>query len=560
MKRLVAYTCLFFTLAGMAQAKYTSEQAFKLQQQLIDTADYYKYSPQLNKFITYSFRAIELMPQIEGKHYHKLRFYARFTYRLHQLGLIKESIRQSNIFIDYYERYQSEIQLTPDDEISLFQYAAFNYSILAQNYTFIDQQESAAFIYKKAIAFTSNRQSRYYVSALNNYGLYFYYEKKELDSALHYFEDARAIAEENFSDVHIYGSVIDNIADLYLETGRIEEANSLYRQNFDFYKVVPYEENEFYPIDYGRIMSSGRQYINTSLQLNNIEAATQTLTEMQSYIDEQSEAQWRLDYLIAKVEVEQAGGEYQQANQTLQEISLMKDSIAQQEYNSITELQNTLNEIVLDRIQESLAYEKEEQQEEIRKQRLRFWIVVLILTLSIFILFYLYQQRKQSLLIADEKAKNTALRNKQLNYEVEAKKRDLTDFAINLSQSHEWAKDLYEQIQSIKETRGRARKKQFEELEAEIKNKVVFDKETETFYNKLDSLSAAFYKKLQETYPKLSKNDIRLCSLIRLKIDSQEIATLQNITIASLNTARYRIRKKLKLSENTDLDTFIQSL
>ncbi|GGD93616.1 hypothetical protein GCM10011312_16720 [Planktosalinus lacus] len=544
----------------MAQAKYTSEQAFKLQQQLIDTADYYKYSPQLNKFITYSFRAIELMPQIEGKHYHKLRFYARFTYRLHQLGLIKESIRQSNIFIDYYERYQSEIQLTPDDEISLFQYAAFNYSILAQNYTFIDQQESAAFIYKKAIAFTSNRQSRYYVSALNNYGLYFYYEKKELDSALHYFEDARAIAEENFSDVHIYGSVIDNIADLYLETGRIEEANSLYRQNFDFYKVVPYEENEFYPIDYGRIMSSGRQYINTSLQLNNIEAATQTLTEMQSYIDEQSEAQWRLDYLIAKVEVEQAGGEYQQANQTLQEISLMKDSIAQQEYNSITELQNTLNEIVLDRIQESLAYEKEEQQEEIRKQRLRFWIVVLILTLSIFILFYLYQQRKQSLLIADEKAKNTALRNKQLNYEVEAKKRDLTDFAINLSQSHEWAKDLYEQIQSIKETRGRARKKQFEELEAEIKNKVVFDKETETFYNKLDSLSAAFYKKLQETYPKLSKNDIRLCSLIRLKIDSQEIATLQNITIASLNTARYRIRKKLKLSENTDLDTFIQSL
>ncbi len=544
----------------MAQAKYTSEQAFKLQQQLIDTADHYKYSPQLNKFITYSFRAIELMPQIEGKHYHKLRFYARFTYRLHQLGLIKESIRQSNIFIDYYERYQSEIQLTPDDEISLFQYAAFNYSILAQNYTFIDQQESAAFIYKKAIAFTSNRQSRYYVSALNNYGLYFYYEKKELDSALHYFEDARAIAEENFSDVHIYGSVIDNIADLYLETGRIEEANSLYRKNFDFYKVVPYEENEFYPIDYGRIMSSGRQYINTSLQLNNIEAATQTLTEMQSYIDEKSEAQWRLDYLMAKVEVEQAGGEYQQANQTLQEISLMKDSIAQQEYNSITELQNTLNEIVLDRIQEILAYEKEEQQEEIRKQRLRFWIVVLILTLSIFILFYLYQQRKQSLLIADEKAKNTALRNKQLNYEVEAKKRDLADFAINLSQSHEWAKDLYEQIQSIKETRGRARKKQFEELEAEIKNKVVFDKETETFYNKLDSLSAAFYKKLQETYPKLSKNDIRLCSLIRLKIDSQEIATLQNITIASLNTARYRLRKKLKLSENTDLDTFIQSL
>jgi len=556
--KLLRYVLILICWGSASQVPASSEQALELQKQLIDTADYYKYSPQLNNYITYSFRAIELMPQIEGNHYHKLRFYARFAYRLKNLGLINESIKQSKVFIDYHECCQE--QLTPDEEHEVFQYAAFNYSVLAQNYSSIQQPDSAALTYKKGIAFTANRQSRYYVSALNNYGLYFYHEKKNLDSALYYFKNAKVYAEEDFSDVHIYGSVIDNIADVYFETGRIEEANRLYRQNFAFYQKVPFEENEFYPIDYGRIMSSGYQHINTAVLLNNMEAAEGTLTVMSRYLNEESEPEWRLDYLIAKETLEQARGEHQQANQTLQEIGVLKDSLAELKLTSITELQNTLNGIVLERIQESLAFEKQQQEDLIRGQRLRFWVAVLFLSLVASILFFLYQRRKQSQIIAEQIAANEALKNRQLNYEIESKKRDLSDFAINLSQSHQWAKDIYEQLLSVKETRGRARKKLFEDLENEIKSKVVFDKETDIFYQKLDTLSAAFYKKLQEKYPDLTKNDIRLCSLIRLKIDSHEIATLQNITLSSLNTARYRLRKKLNLCENTDLDEFIQGL
>jgi hypothetical protein len=76
----------------------------------------------------------------------------------------------------------------------------------------------------------------------------------------------------------------------------------------------------------------------------------------------------------------------------------------------------------------------------------------------------------------------------------------------------------------------------------------------------MDEVSDSFYKKLKFDFPKLSKTDIRLCSLIRLKIDSHEIATLQNITQSSLNTSRYRLRKKLRLTETEKLDDFIQSL
>ena len=87
-----------------------------------------------------------------------------------------------------------------------------------------------------------------------------------------------------------------------------------------------------------------------------------------------------------------------------------------------------------------------------------------------------------------------------------------------------------------------------------------FDSDTKDFFERVDKLSDAFYSQLSTNYPNLSKNEIRLCSFIRLKMDSRSIANLQNITIASLNTSRYRVRKKLNLSEDTDLDSFIQNI
>ena len=144
--------------------------------------------------------------------------------------------------------------------------------------------------------------------------------------------------------------------------------------------------------------------------------------------------------------------------------------------------------------------------------------------------------------------------------DVDSKKRDLSDFALNLTQSQKWANLLKTKIEDIKLAPTKSKDKLIEDLEQEIKNKVSFDSDTKDFFERVDKLSDAFYSQLSTNYPNLSKNEIRLCSFIRLKMDSRSIANLQNITIASLNTSRYRVRKKLNLSEDTDLDSFIQNI
>lgn len=549
---------LFFSIVSYSQGNYTSDEALKLQKQLIDSASLYKYTLETNKYITYRFRALELMPYIEKNHKHKLKNHILFALRLNQLGLFKESIRQSNEFFNYYNKHESE--LTRQEKDSLFNFVAFNYSLLASGYLEVGMPDSAAVIYKKSIEFTKPHLSKFKVSALNNYGLFYYNTLRNLDSALFYFYEAKKIAEKHFKEELIYGSVIDNIADVYLETNKAEEAGKLYKQNYAFYKITPNDEHDFMPIDYYRLISAGAQYVETQLKLGNIKNAEEVLNDMPNYFNPLLEPLGIIDYLTAKEKFYLSKNEHTKAYETLHKKNQLKDSLNSAEIESKSLLYTTFNDIAVDRIRASLIMERQQQEELSRRQKLRFWIVVLTMSLILFFLFYLYQRRKQYLIIAEQKAKNIELQNQQLSNEITLKKRDLSDFAINLSQSNEWAKDLYKQLEFIKGSKGRARKKLLDEFDQEIKNKIAFDSETEKFYNKLDMLNADFYEKLNKNFPDLTNNEIRLCSLIRLKIDSHEIATLQNITVSSLNTARYRLRKKLNLSEITDLNDFIQSL
>lgn len=204
---------------------------------------------------------------------------------------------------------------------------------------------------------------------------------------------------------------------------------------------------------------------------------------------------------------------------------------------------------------------------QLKSQQSKFWIVTLSSSIIILLLSSLFLRRRQHLINAKNKqelAERTleveSLKVEKLNSEIQSKKRDLSDFAINLSQQQEWIKYGSDKVHALKQTHNSKREALLNELEQEIKNKVTFDADTQIFYEKLDKLSDSFYRNLTTKFPDLSKNEIRLCSLIRLKINSRNIATLQNITLPSLNTSRYRLRKKLHLSEDVDQDTFIQSL
>ncbi|OUR97726.1 hypothetical protein A9Q86_16065 [Flavobacteriales bacterium 33_180_T64] len=158
-----------------------------------------------------------------------------------------------------------------------------------------------------------------------------------------------------------------------------------------------------------------------------------------------------------------------------------------------------------------------------------------------------------------KQSRDSLLKNKLLRTEIEYKKKDLADFASNISRNQQWNDYLIAKMEEIKEAKGRKKGAALISLEKEIKEKNSILENNFEFQKRIDVLSNKFYNSLIKRYPNLSKTEVKLCSLIRLDLDNHDIATLQNVDITSVYTSRYRLRKKLNITSDTDLNIFLKS-
>lgn len=104
-------------------------------------------------------------------------------------------------------------------------------------------------------------------------------------------------------------------------------------------------------------------------------------------------------------------------------------------------------------------------------------------------------------------------------------------------------------------TAGNHENKRYEMLSA-----ILLEKDDELRFRKnFNDLYPGFIDKLRHEYPNLTSGNELLCMLIALNMKNEEIALALGISRDSLATSRYRLRSRLNLSKDTDLDNFIKS-
>ncbi|KGL63968.1 putative transcriptional regulator [Polaribacter sp. Hel1_85] len=69
-----------------------------------------------------------------------------------------------------------------------------------------------------------------------------------------------------------------------------------------------------------------------------------------------------------------------------------------------------------------------------------------------------------------------------------------------------------------------------------------------------------FYDKLLDKHPTITETELRHCMFIKLHLQTKEIARILLIDPRSVQTARYRIKKKMNLSEDKDLRDYLLNL
>jgi len=163
---------------------------------------------------------------------------------------------------------------------------------------------------------------------------------------------------------------------------------------------------------------------------------------------------------------------------------------------------------------------------------------------------YLEQIRKieqQSLKSESEELK-LQLRTK--TFELATKAKENQNKIQVLQQVKEKIKDL--------ENNPKMVKKRVDEIRKIIESNTKED--DNTFELQLDELHQKLYKKLQTLYPDLTNNDLRLCAYIKIGFNAKETADMLNIKPSSVYINRSRLRKKLNMDSDEDLQGFLNSI
>jgi CheY-like chemotaxis protein/DNA-binding CsgD family transcriptional regulator len=141
---------------------------------------------------------------------------------------------------------------------------------------------------------------------------------------------------------------------------------------------------------------------------------------------------------------------------------------------------------------------------------------------------------------------------------LEKQKNELANISMRLIQSCELNDKIINDISQLNEHTS----KRGNELIREIINNYKYainDNIWEEFEKRFNDVHSNFYKKLSETYTDLTPNERKLCAFIKLNLSSKEIASITFQNVKSIDMARYRLRKKLGLSEEDNLVTFISN-
>lgn len=159
----------------------------------------------------------------------------------------------------------------------------------------------------------------------------------------------------------------------------------------------------------------------------------------------------------------------------------------------------------------------------------------------------------------------TKLRAEQLETELKHKSGELADSTINLVRKNDILRTLDEKMQaltdSIMQNDSKALQKQaISRIRHEIKRNMEDDDNWERFQDNFNIVYDNYLGTLVAMFPTLKKNDLKLCAYLKMGLSSKEIASLLNTNLRSVETARYRLRKKLGLEGGANLTGFLQAV
>ncbi|MEO7992036.1 MAG: LuxR C-terminal-related transcriptional regulator [Chryseolinea sp.] len=239
----------------------------------------------------------------------------------------------------------------------------------------------------------------------------------------------------------------------------------------------------------------------------------------------------------------------------------LKDSLLYNQTESLVDLQSRM------KIEKKVIKQKDE---DINWLSINLILVVLLGGSFLGLLYLnknrLLESKNRSMLvnekiILEKELQNQRLHQEKLAQQLEFNAKALTINSLNMIEKNEILLQIKEKIA----TRRGSSAEDSQLINAKDLSQLVnfglnIDKDWDNFKMHFEQVHNDFFDVLKSKYPHLNSSDLKLCALLKLNLDTKEIASIMNISAASVKVARSRLRKKLELDLTSNLSAFITQI
>ncbi len=465
-------------------------------------------------------------------------------------GKLLESINIDFELVKIHEKRKDSLRLT----IAL--------SNIAKTYTDLNDYKNALLNYNAALVIAEKIHDSISIGDICNDLGTIYYHQKNYAEARQNLKKAIIVFKKINDPIYHAGALI-NFGDLQIVEGNSTEGiNTL----FDALEILT-ENNDTY--FFTNIYTSlGNAYLS---EKNLTEAAKYYKKALKSSIDNNN-MQQRKRLLNELFVFYENAGDYKNAFTYLMMYNSLKDSLENIEIkNQLNLLQTEYNSYKKEQEIISLNKERELQKTELNLLIATVFIIVFVfLIITIVILLKrnkdkeihrqkeLYHKKEKQLTQLElEKSK---IKEEELHQSILYKSKQLSTHALHMMQKNSMLQEMQDDLKILAKKATTDDTADFKKINLQINHSLRSHKDWDVFKLYFEDVNRDFFNKLNEINPDLTTNDHRLCALIKLNMNSKEMASVLNVAPNSIKSSRYRLKKKLGLDAEADLEEFIRGM
>lgn len=177
---------------------------------------------------------------------------------------------------------------------------------------------------------------------------------------------------------------------------------------------------------------------------------------------------------------------------------------------------------------------------------------LLLITVCLYIIYKVNKEHFQKKL-KQEQIENekiiVQIKNEKLVQDIESKNKELALTKMSIIRKNELLNSIKRELRDEEKNNLNVVRL----IERNLNN----NKDWEFFVETFNNYDKGFLDRLKKLHPDLTHNDLRLSVYLRMNLTSKEISRLMNISVKSVETKRYRLRKRMSLEHTSNLIDYI---